>query len=716
MIKNKFKHQAINRIKASSIIYIILIVILIVRLGYIQFVNPEKYTDKATLQHLKDEVVLPKRGTITDRNGKTLATSIKTYDILVEKIYTTDRSEKSAEILNKVLGIKVEDFMAKMGDKSERFYIAKNVPQEKVDELHEEGLQGVKYEENAQRQYPYDTFASQIIGHVSKDNHGLAGIEAYFDKELRGVNGRRVILKDAKNRDVIDSEVRYHEPQDGYTITLTIDEVIQRYVEKVTNQAFIDTNAVGVTTIVMDPKTGEILAMASRPNYDLNNPRVPIDPELLRKFEKAETTEEQSAIVSKMWRNPAVNDVYEPGSTFKVITAATALELDKVRLDEVFYDPGYVQVNDRRIGNWTNVPYGSLDFRKATVESVNTVFVELGNRIGGSTFLDYINSFGYGKKTGVEIPGEATGIIYSEKNLRPVELATMSFGQGISVTPIQMITAASAVANDGKLLKPTLVKEITTSDGELVQRHEIEVVKNPISDVTASKVMNLMESVGEAAIHAQIEGYRVAGKSGTAQKVVDGKYGAYIGSYLGIVPVEDPKLIVLTIVDQPRKGSTYGGTNAAPVVRQVMEYSLRYLGITPEESEENVSKNVKVTIPEVRNKTIGEARQLLEAKNLKFRSSNQAIELKDEDLVIDCFPKPGEKINQGTEIVIYTKTNDKEVEVPDLIGKTIDESSVILESLGLKPSYNGVGLVKGQSPAKGEKISVGSIVSLDLGE
>ena len=716
MIKNKFKHQAINRIKASSIIYILLITVLIVRLGYIQFVNPEKYTDKATLQHLKDEVVLPKRGTITDRNGKTLATSIKTYDILVEKIYTDGFEQESAAILNKVLGIKEEDFMAKIADDTKRFYIAKNIPQEKVDELHAEGLKGVKYEENAQRKYPYDSFASQVIGHVSNDNHGLAGLEAYFDKELRGVNGRRIILKDAMNRDVIDSEVRYHEPQDGYTIVSTIDEVIQRYVEKVTNQAFIDANAVSVTTIVMDPKTGEILAMASRPNYDLNNPRVPIDPELLSKFEKSETMEQQSAIISKMWRNPAVNDVYEPGSTFKIITAASAMELDLVRPDEVFYDAGFVQINDRRIGNWTNVPYGSIDFRKATVESVNTVFVEVGSRIGGSTFLNYINSFGYGRKTGIEIPGEATGIIYSEQNLRPVELATMSFGQGISVTPIQMITAISTVANDGKLIKPTLVKEIRTNDGQLVKRHEIEVVKNPISAATASKVMNLMESVGEAAIHAQIDGYRVAGKSGTAQKVIDGKYGAYIGSYVGIVPVEDPKLIVLTIVDQPRKGSTYGGTIAAPVVRQVMEYSLRYLGITPEETEENIAQNVKVTIPEIRNTTVKEATQLLASKNLKYRSSSGEIELKEDDLVVDCFPKPGEKINQGTEIVIYTKTNDKEVEVPDLIGKTIDESSLILEAMGLKPSFNGVGIVKGQSPAKGEKISVGSIVSLDLGE
>lgn len=720
MIRNKFKKQAIARLKASGIIYSILVVILVARLGYVQLVNPEKYTDSATLQQLKDEVVLPKRGTIKDRNGKILALSIQTYDILVEKQYIAGREEAAAEIFNKVLDVPKEEFLEKYQDDSKRFYVAKNIPQEKIEELNEEldskGLVRTKNEENSQREYPYGAFASHIIGHVSNDNRGLAGIEAYFDKELSGVNGRRVILKDAKERYIVDSEVRYHDAQDGYEITLTIDEVIQRYVEKVTNQAFIDSNAVGVTSIVMDPKTGEILAMASMPNYDLNNPRVPINEEQVKQFEKAESVEEKSAIISKMWRNPAVNDVYEPGSTFKIITAATGLELDLIRPDEVFYDAGYVKINDRTISNWTSRPYGAIDFRKATVESINTVFVEVGNRIGKSDFLDYVHSFGYGKKTGIEIPGEATGIIYNEENLRPVELATMSFGQGISVTPIQMVAAASVIANDGKLIKPTLVKEITNADGQIIKRNEIELVKNPISDVTAAKVMDIMESVGEAAIHAQIDGYRIAGKSGTAQKVIDGKYGAYIGSYLGIVPVEDPRLIVMTIVDQPRKGTTYGGTNAAPVVRQIMEYSLRYLGITPESIEETTKNNAKVTIPEIRKLTVAEAIKALEAKNLNYRHSNQGSEIKEDDIVINCFPNPGEKIAQGTEIVLYTKGNDTEVEVPDLIGKTIDESSLILESLGLKPAYNGVGIVKGQSPSKGEQIKVGSIVSLDLGE
>lgn len=715
MAGNKFKKIAINRIKVGSFIFGGLIFFLVMRLGYVQIINPEKYTDRVTLQQQKDEVILPKRGTITDRNGKVLAVSVKTYDLLVEKLYVSD-PEEDANILNKVLGTDPELFMTKFNDETKRFIIAKNVPQEKVDELKAQGIKGIKYDENAQRLYPYGEFASHVLGHVSDDNQGLAGVEAYFDKELRGMYGRRIVIRDAANREIPDSEIRYNEPTDGYQITLTIDEVIQRYVEKVTNQALVDTNAVSVTSIVMDPKTGEILAMASKPDYDPNEPRTPLFEEQQKQMEKATSLDQQSAIISKMWRNPAVNDVYEPGSTFKLVTAATALEQDLVRVDEQFYDPGYVQVNDRTIKNWTSVPYGRVDFRKATVESINTVFVEIGRRIGGPEFLKYINAFGFGQKTGIEIPGEATGIIYNEQNLRPVELATMSFGQGISVTPIQMITAASAIANDGKLVKPTLVKEIGTADGEIIKRSEITVVRNPISAATATKVMDIMESVGQAASRAQIDGYRVAGKSGTAQKVINGKYGAYIGSFVGVVPVEDPRLVVLTIVDQPRSGSTYGGAIAAPVVRSIMEYSLRYLGINPD-GVDNVSiESEKVTIPEIRNITVGEVKALLASKNLKYRSATATIPLEDNNIVIDCFPKPGEKIAQNSEIILYIKNDEKEVEVPNLVGKTLDEASLILEGLGLKPAYNGVGLVKGQSPKAGQKIPVGSIVSIDLAE
>lgn len=723
MAGEKFKKLAVKRIKLASFIYILLVMGLIFQLGNLQILHPEKYTDKAILQQQKNEIIMPKRGTITDRNGKVLAVSIRTHDVWVEKLYveSEENAKVNAEILNKALGIDTEVFMKEFNSDKKRFNIAKNVPQEKVDEMKdmkigEKGLKGVYFESNSHRDYPYGQFASHIIGHVSKDNHGLSGIESYLDKELRGVYGRRIIVRDGANRAVPDSEIRFNEPIDGYEVTLTIDEVIQRYVEKATNQALVDNNAVSVTSIVMNPKTGEILAMASKPDFNPNEPQKILFDELQKQYNNAKTQEERSAVISNMWRNPSVNNVYEPGSTFKVITAATALEKNLVRSDEAFYDSGSVVVHDRTIKNWTSVPYGRVDFRKATVESINTVFVEVGKRIGGPEFLKYIHAFGFGEKTGIEIPGEATGIIYSEKNLRPVELANVSFGQGIAVTPIQMVTAASVIANDGKLIRPTLIKEIRTTDGDIVKRNEIEVVKNPISADTANKVMDIMESVGQAAVRAQIDGYRVAGKSGTAQKPINGKYGgAYIGSFVGIVPVEDPQLVVMTIVDQPRTGTIYGGAIAAPVVKNIMEYSLRYLGINPDGVEEEYEKQ-KITIPEIRNLSVKEASKLLDSKNLKYRSATTAVPVEDNQIVLDCFPKPGEKIAQGSEIILYLRNNNEEITMPDLKGKTLDEASLILEALGLKPSFNGVGIVKEQSPKAGQKAKVGSIISLDLAE
>lgn len=721
MASRKFKELVGKRIKILSGFYFVLVIIFIFKLGYHQLVNPEIFLDKGATQQQKDEMIIPKRGIITDRNGKVLADSIRTYDLTLEKKIINDSIKKKhfenieeiASFFEEILGISKDEFIQKYTDNKPRFIVAKRVSQESVDKIKEKIKKGIRYDVSSQRIYPYGQFASHVLGHVSNDNLGLAGIEAYFDKELRGVYGRRIVVKDAENREVPDSEIRISEAIDGYRITLTIDEVIQRYVEKALTQAMVDTNAVSVTSIVMNAKTGEILAMASKPDYDPNNPRIPKNEEMLRDYNKAKTQEEKSLIISKMWRNPSVNDVYEPGSTFKVITAATGIEKNIVKANEWFYDSGYIKVNDRIIKNWTSVPYGKVDFRKATVESINTVFVEVGNRIGGEEFLKYIDAFGFGRKTGIEIPGEADGIIYSKENLRPVELATMSFGQGISVTPIQLISAISVIANDGKLIKPTLVREISNVNGDLIKRNEIEVIRNPISEDTATKTIDIMKSVGEAAKKAQIEGYTIAVKSGTAQKVINGKYGAYIGSFIGIVPAENPELIVLAIVDQPRKGSNYGGAIAAPIVKNIMEYSLRYLGINPDVNEDDTKK---VTVPEIRNISFSEAKKILSNKNLKYRFATTSVNVEDNSIIIDSFPKPGEKIKQGSEIILYIRNNEDMVVVPNLYGKTIDEASKILDSLGLKSSFNGVGTVKGQSPKSNSKIKIGSIVSLDLKE
>lgn len=716
-MKGRYKGLIAQRISFSVGFYYFLIFVFIVRLGYIQIVNPEKYTDKAIIQQQKDEIIQPRRGSILDRNGKELAVSIVTYDILVEKSYVRD-AQKTAEEISKVLSdVTVEEFLKKFNDDKKRFILRKNIPLDQVEKIKESEASGLKFEENSQRKYPYGQFASYVIGHVSYDNDGIAGIESYLNNELKGVPGRRIVVKDGENREIPNSEIRYNEPTNGYNIVLTIDEVLQHHVEKVTNQAYINNKAASVTTIVMNPKNGEILAMASKPDYDPNIPREPKFEVYRKQLDKAISLEEKSAIISKMWRNPSVNDVYEPGSPFKLMTASAALEEDLIRPDEVFYDSGYIKIQDATIKNWTSVPYGSLTFRKAVEASVNTVFVQVANRIGAEKFAKYIDSFGYGEKLGIEIPGEAAGIVYPLDKIKPVELATMSFGQGISVTPLQMINSVAAIANDGKLLRPTLVKEVRDANGNIIKKHEKEEIRTPISPQTAAKVMDLMESVVTSGGKAtQIEGYRFAGKSGTAQKPVNGKYqqGSYIGSFVGVAPVEDPQLVVLAIVDEPRAGSYYGGVVASPIVRDVMSYSLRYLGVNPDNTQVDKASS-KTIIPEIRNMKFSQAKEKLNAVGLNYRLAVKE-NVNSDTVVMDCFPKPGDKISKGSEVIIYLEQKSSEIKMPNLKGKTMEEADKILTGLGLNPSYIGSGKVISQAPAAGTKLKSGTVVSLELKE
>lgn len=716
-MRGKYKGLISQRISFSVGFYYFLIFILIIRLGYVQIINPEKYTDKAIIQQQKDEIIQPKRGTILDRNGKELAVSIVTYDILVEKLYVED-AQKTAEEISKVLSdVTVDEFLKKFNDDKKRFILRKNIPLEQVEKIKESEATGLKFEENSQRKYPYGQFAPYIIGHVSYDNEGIAGIESYLNGELKGIPGRRIVVKDGENREIPNSEIRYNEPVNGYNVVLTVDEVLQHHVEKVVNQAYINNNAESVTAIVMNPKNGEILAMASKPDYDPNYPREAKFTSYKNQLSSAKSLEEKSAIISKMWRNPSVNDVYEPGSPFKLITAAAALEEDLVRPEDYFYDKGYIKVKDATIKNWTSVPYGSLTFRKAVEASVNTVFVQVADRVGAEKFTKYIESFGFGEKLGIEIPGEAPGIIYPLDKINAVELATMSFGQGISVTPLQMINSVAAIANDGKMLRPTLVKEIRDSKGNIIKKHEKEEIRTPISPQTAAKLIDLMESVVTSGGKAtQIEGYRLAGKSGTAQKASNGKYaqGYYIGSYVGVAPVEDPQLVVLAIVDEPKKGSYYGGVVAAPIVRDIMSYSLRYLGVNPDNTQSDKVYS-KTTIPEIRNMKFSKAKEKLNSVGLNYRLAVKE-NIGDDTLVMDCFPKPGEKLSKGSEVIIYLEQKSSEIKMPDLKGKTMEEADKILTGLGLNPTYIGSGKVINQAPKAGTKLKTGTVVSVELKE
>jgi len=424
-----------------------------------------------------------------------------------------------------------------------------------------------------------------------------------------------------------------------------------------------------------------------------------------------------------MWRNPIINDTYEPGSTFKLITTAAAIEEGIATPESGFHSSGIINVGGRPIKcwRWYN-PHGHQTLKEAVENSCNPVFVELGQKMGAETFYDYINGFGFSDVTGIDLPGEGKSIMYSLNNVGPVELATISFGQSISVTPIQLINAVSAIANDGKLMKPRIVKELIDTEGNIIHRYEETMVRQVISKKTSQDLREIMEAVVSegSGKGAYIPGYRVGGKTGTAQKVVDGRYatGVYVSSFIGIAPSDDPRLAVLAIVDEPRGYSQYGSVVGTPIAKEILEESLRYLDVKPRYTDEEAQVLVQeeVIVPEVRGMTVKEASTMLSENRLNHLTG---VEFTGEgnDIVVDIFPKPGAKVPEKSMIMLYTRNNEaspSSVVVPDLKGKTIREVNTILNAKGLKLKISGSGLSYSQMPEAGTEVEGGSIVSVEF--
>lgn len=728
MGKVNFKKRKENRLVATIIFFSIVMIAYVIRLGYIQIIEREAYSYSAIRNQYKDFEIPPKRGNIYDRNGKELAVSVTNYNVWVEVIYAQEKGkawdiaqwEEASKKIAPILGASEEHVFSiikkNLEEGKARFELTKRLDHQKMVQLKELGYKAIYFEEEKNRLYPYGQFASYILGHISQDNSGLGGLEYYFNKELTGIPGRKIALSDAQSHEIEAESYQYYPVVNGYHLISTVDEVIQHYVEKAMEQSYLENNSKRSMAIVLDPKTGDILAMASKPDYNPAEPRETYYQEFRAAMEEAETSEEQTKVLDAMWRNPFVNDLYEPGSVFKTVTASAGIEEGVVAPNSVFHDAGSVMVADRPIKNWTDTPFGTIDFKKAVGQSVNTVFVEVARRLGSTRFLEYISAFGFGKKTGISLPGEQRGIVYSLSKMGPVEQATTAFGQGISVTPIQMAMAVGAIANDGMLMKPRLIKEIVDDNGEIIERFEPQVVKKVISKNSDKIMLSLMENVveKEGGKLAKIEGYRVAGKSGTAQKVIDKKYkkGYYISSFVGIAPVEDPKVVVLVVTDEPRGAAgIYGGTNSAPYVKMILENTLRYMGVTPNAVVSNNTNIEKHEVPEIRNLTFKEARVLLEKENLKYTTEVEAPS--DNTIVADVFPKPGEKIPVGSSVVIYFEgTVLNEVLMPDLKGKTVGEVEKIVTSLGLRLSFSGSGKAVKQFPEANKLVKKNSMVNV----
>jgi len=567
-LKNKTRYR--KKIVCLAALILLAFSLLTVRLAFLMTHESGYYTDKAEELHQRERSTKAKRGRILDCNGEVLADNRMVCNISVIHSQIEDPEKIIAE-LSKRLDLS-EGYIRKRVEKvSSIEKIKSNVDKEIGDEIRNLNLAGVKVDEDYKRYYPYGETASKILGFTGGDNQGIIGLEVQYDELLQGEKGTILTYTDARGIELEEmGEIRV-EPVPGNDLWLSIDRNIQEYATQLANQAMKVKEADRVSIIVMNPQNGEIYAMVDAPEFDLNAPYEVEGEENLTENEKWDA-------LNKMWRNGCINDTYEPGSIFKVITAAAGLEEGVVRVEDSFFCPGYVVVEDRRIRCHKSGGHGSQSFLEGTMHSCNPVFVTVGMRLGASAFCDYMEKFGMLKKTGIDLPGEAATIMHKEENIKAVELATISFGQSFQVTPIQLATTVSSLVNGGRRVTPHIGVKATDEEGKTVWKYDIKEGKRIVSEKTSEELCMMLEQVVEngGGINGYVEGYEIGGKTATSETLPRGQ-GKYISAFLGFAPADDPQILAIAIIHNP-KGTYYGGTIAAPVVRQLYENILPYLG------------------------------------------------------------------------------------------------------------------------------------------
>ncbi len=688
---------------------------LILRLAWIQIIRGDEYRDMAVEQWTRDIPIPSKRGIIYDRNGKKLAISASIETLYVRPVEISDAQEVSYRIAE-VLDMDREDVLERLTRKADTVLLKKRVEKEEVDKIRD--IEGVYSVDDSKRYYPNRNFSSHILGFTGTDNQGLDGVEILFDRYLYGLPGRNIAETDAAGRRIPFGYDTQYSPQDGYDLVLTIDEVIQHFAEKAVEEAVVNNKAKKGAAIIMDPKTGDILALAVKPDYDPNTPFDPISPEEQEIWEGL-TEEELRDERLKMWRNYAVSDIYEPGSTFKIITAAAGLEEGVVKPDSTFYCKGSILVGGRTLKCWRSyAPHGHQTFIEGAQNSCNPVFIEVAQRLGKEKFLKYIEAFGFGEPTGIDLPGEAYGLVMNPSVVGPVELANMGFGQGVAVTPIQLVSAAAAIANDGVLMEPRIALELKDQEGNTVHRYQTKARRQVISPQTARTTLQILETVVSEGTgsNAYVPGYRVAGKTGTAQKVVNGKYvqGKYVSSFIGIAPADDPRVVVLVVVDEPDPANYYGGQIVAPVVGSLMSDTLRYLKIQPRYTEEEAERLImdKVKVPDINDLPLQDALKALNSNKLQYQVIGNVIE-GDDNRVVDQTPKPDIMVSEKSIVLLYLESyreQSQEVIVPNVIGKTVNGATNLIKGAGLRMQISGTGIAVNQSPLAGEVVDKDSVI------
>jgi stage V sporulation protein D (sporulation-specific penicillin-binding protein) len=712
-----------RRLLFLHILVSVFLFIMALRLGWLQIVEGEKYQAIANRQHTSDLTVPSKRGTIYDRNGKELAiTTVKSR--IWANPYLIDSPDEAAEKLAPLLGIDKEKLLEPLNRENTTLVsLARRVDDVTVEAIKEMDIRGIWFVDDNERVYPYGNFAVFVMGHTTDDGRGIAGVEQRYEKELAGIAGRSIVNIDGARRQLPFHVEKHFSPVNGVNLILTIDEVIQHYTEKAVTNALEKHDAERVIAIVMEVKTGEILSMGIKPDYDPNHPRTPLR-ENEQEYVKSLPQEDQMNYWFTMWRNPVFQEIYEPGSVFKVITAAAALEEHVTTPATTFNSTGTIEVAGTTIRSWRWYnPFGEQTFKEAVQNSDNPVFVQVAQNMGKETFYKYLYAIGISGPTGVDYPGEIGAFMYSLPQVGPVELATISFGQGISVTPIQMLVSAVATINGGYVIRPRLVREMRHENGDLVQRFEPVVVRQAISAETSRQMRDILESVVAegSGSHAGVTGYRIGGKTGTAQKVVAGGYesGKYIASFFGFFPADDPELAVLVLIDEPKGKQYYGGEIAAPVAGEIFSEVIRYLDYKPAYQEQDAAATsvMEVVVPEIRDLTVMEGKQLLLENYLNSQLETQSSQ-GDLAIIVDTFPKPGTTVPAYSNVLLYTgydTSMSSLVMVPDLTGKTIREVNTILSARELTLKITGSGLAKEQVPEPGTLLEPGSLVNVHFG-
>ncbi len=729
------------------------------RLLKLQVLDSQFYQQKAAENQTKDLIITPKRGTIYDRNMNDLVTSASTQEIDIdpsvirqygeknakstvneegEKEAPTDEAvaaarleyqKKVAEFLANELELEYEDMLAKVQKDTQYVRIARRVEtavtNQLLEDAAEQGIRGITTAEDSKRYYTYGQFASQLLGFTSDDGEGLYGVEAAYNEQLQGVAGRVVKATNAKRTDDLPYDYEeYTAAQDGDGIVLTIDEAVQHYLEKHLEEALSDNDAqAGVCGIVMDITTDEILAMSTKPDFDLNSPReIPAEYTELYSQLDGLTDEEYSTaysdILLQLWRNKAMNDTYEPGSTFKVFTVSSALEQGVVSDSDTFSCPGYRQVDTWTIKCWKEGGHGTETLSETLQNSCNVAMMDISARLGVDLFRKYFKAYGLTEKTGIDLPGEATGIFF-DSSMGETDLATGSFGQNFQVTPIQELCMVTAAVNGGDLVTPHVMKEIVDADGNIKETAADSVKRQVISEETSEHMREYLEAVVSQGTgqNAYVAGYRIGGKTATTEKLPKGSDNR-IASFIGVAPMDDPKYAVLIMIDEPQGSTRGGGAIAAPVCARVFEDILPHLGVETAFSEEELSRK-EIIVPPLTDMSVEEAEAALDKLGLSYTVSG------DGDTVTDQAPSAGISLQDFNTVVIYAGNDRalKRVQVPDVSGMSVEAARQQLADYGFYMKQNGVAdwRVSGasvafyQSPSADSTAETGSVVTVAFG-